>query len=105
MYPVGARGADGGDTPPWSVVEEAAARKAARRSASTTQAEQDLYQRQIEATDREIDALVYELRPKRVGYGLTRKRRIPHDHQLGGSGVGCIFWLGGSVGLLGAYYI
>jgi hypothetical protein len=26
-----------------------------------TQAEQDLYRRQIEATDRDIDALVYEL--------------------------------------------
>jgi adenine-specific DNA-methyltransferase len=31
------------------------------KAAATTQAEQDLYQRQIEATDREIDALVYEL--------------------------------------------
>jgi hypothetical protein len=35
------------------------------RAAATTQAEQDLYQRQIGATDRQIDALVYEL------YGLT----------------------------------
>jgi hypothetical protein len=35
------------------------------KAAARTQAEQDLYQRQIEATDREIDLLVYEL------YGLT----------------------------------
>jgi len=35
------------------------------KAAARTQAEQDLYQRQIEATDRQIDALVYEL------YGLT----------------------------------
>jgi type I restriction-modification system DNA methylase subunit len=35
------------------------------KTAARTQAEQDLYQRQIEATDREIDLLVYEL------YGLT----------------------------------
>ena len=35
------------------------------KAAAKTQADQDLYQRQIEATDREIDALVYEL------YGLT----------------------------------
>jgi hypothetical protein len=35
------------------------------KAAAHTQAEQDLYKRQIEATDREIDALVYEL------YGLT----------------------------------
>ncbi len=34
-------------------------------AAAKTQAEQDLYQRQIEATDRAIDGLVYEL------YGLT----------------------------------
>jgi hypothetical protein len=36
-----------------------------RLTATTTQAEQDLYQRQIEATDWQIDALVYDL------YGLT----------------------------------
>lgn len=35
------------------------------KAAARTQAEQDLYQRQIEATDRAIDGLVYEL------YGLT----------------------------------
>jgi hypothetical protein len=35
------------------------------KAAAKTQADQELYQRQIEATDREIDALVYEL------YGLT----------------------------------
>ena len=35
------------------------------KAAAKTQAEQDLYQRQIEATDRAIDGLVYEL------YGLT----------------------------------
>jgi hypothetical protein len=31
------------------------------KAAAKTQAEQDLYQRQIEATDRAIDGLVYEL--------------------------------------------
>jgi hypothetical protein len=36
-----------------------------RLAAAHTQAEQDLYQHQIAATDRQIDALVYEL------YGLT----------------------------------
>jgi hypothetical protein len=36
-----------------------------QKAAAHTQVEQDLYQRQIEATDRQIDALVYEL------YGLT----------------------------------
>lgn len=36
-----------------------------KASEARLQAEQDLYQRQIEATDRAIDALVYEL------YGLT----------------------------------
>jgi len=35
------------------------------KAAARTQAEQDLDQRQIDATDRQIDALVYEL------YGLT----------------------------------
>ena len=35
------------------------------KAAAHTQAEQDLFQRQIKATDRQIDALVYEL------YGLT----------------------------------
>ena len=35
------------------------------KAAAKTQADQELYQRQIEATDREIDTLVYEL------YGLT----------------------------------
>jgi hypothetical protein len=35
------------------------------KAAAKTQADQELYQRQIEATDREIDRLVYEL------YGLT----------------------------------
>ena len=34
-------------------------------SAATIPADKQLYQRQIEATDRQIDALVYEL------YGLT----------------------------------
>jgi hypothetical protein len=36
-----------------------------RQAAATTQTEQDLYQRQIDATDRQIDHLVYAL------YGLT----------------------------------
>ena len=35
------------------------------KAAAKTQADQELYQRQIEATDRKIDSLVYEL------YGLT----------------------------------
>ena len=35
------------------------------KAAAHTQAEQELFQRQIKATDRQIDALVYEL------YGLT----------------------------------
>jgi len=34
---------------------------------TTVPADRDLYQRQIEATDQEIDALVYEL------YGLTEE--------------------------------
>jgi len=38
-----------------------------RLAAATTPADKDLYQRQIDATDAEIDALVYEL------YGLTEK--------------------------------
>jgi hypothetical protein len=37
------------------------------KTAAKTQAEQELYQRQIEETDRQIDALVYEL------YGLTEE--------------------------------
>ena len=36
-------------------------------AAATIPADKDLYQRQIEATDRQIDALVYEL------YGLTEQ--------------------------------
>jgi hypothetical protein len=36
-----------------------------RLSAARTQADRELYQRQIDATDRQIDALVYEL------YALT----------------------------------
>jgi hypothetical protein len=36
-----------------------------RLHATTSQSDHDLYQRQIDATDREIDRLVYEL------YGLT----------------------------------
>jgi hypothetical protein len=36
-----------------------------RLHAANSQADRELYQRQIEATDNEIDALVYEL------YGLT----------------------------------
>jgi hypothetical protein len=36
-------------------------------AAATIPADKDLYQRQIEATDRQIDALVYEL------YGLTEE--------------------------------
>lgn len=35
--------------------------------AATTPADKDLYQRQIDATDQQIDALVYEL------YGLTEE--------------------------------
>jgi len=38
-----------------------------RRAAARTPADRELYQRQIEATDREIDRLVYEL------YGLTEE--------------------------------
>lgn len=36
----------------------------------------ELYQRQIEATDRQIDALVYEL------YGLTSHEGLSHQHIL-----------------------
>ena len=36
-----------------------------RQSAAKSRSDRDLYQRQIDATDREIDRLVYEL------YGLT----------------------------------
>jgi hypothetical protein len=36
-------------------------------AAATTPADKELYRRQIEATDRQIDGLVYEL------YGLTEK--------------------------------
>ena len=36
-------------------------------AAATIPADKELYQRQIEATDRQIDALVYEL------YGLTEE--------------------------------
>jgi type I restriction-modification system DNA methylase subunit/predicted type IV restriction endonuclease len=49
-------------------------------AAATISADKQLYQRQIEATDRAIDALVYELRPKGVpegkagaGYGLSEE--------------------------------
>jgi len=49
-------------------------------AAAAIPADKDLYQRQIEAADRQIDALVYELRPKGVpegkagaGYGLTEE--------------------------------
>ena len=38
-----------------------------RLHAATIPADKELYQRRIEATDREIDALVYEL------YGLTEE--------------------------------
>ncbi len=38
-----------------------------RQAAATSQSDRDLYQRQIDATDREIDKLVYEL------YGLTEE--------------------------------
>jgi hypothetical protein len=40
------------------------------RSAATMPADKNLYQRQIEATDAEIDALVYEL------YGLTQEEMV-----------------------------
>lgn len=49
-----------------------------RQAGARTPADRELYARQIEATDKEIGALVYELRPKGVpageagvGYGLT----------------------------------
>jgi hypothetical protein len=51
------------------VVSAAGGVNAARRSAATTHAEQDGYQRQIEATGREIGALVSELRPERWDTG------------------------------------
>jgi hypothetical protein len=38
-----------------------------RLAAARSQSDQELYQRQIDATDREIDRLVYEL------YGLTEE--------------------------------
>ncbi len=38
-----------------------------RRAEARTPADREMYARQIEATDREIDALVYEL------YGLTEE--------------------------------
>jgi hypothetical protein len=38
-----------------------------KRLAAASQADRELYQRQIDATDREIDKLVYEL------YGLTEE--------------------------------
>ena len=38
-------------------------------AAATIPADRELYQRQIEGTDRQIDALVYEL------YGLTEQER------------------------------
>jgi hypothetical protein len=38
-----------------------------KRQAAKSQSDQELYQRQIDATDREIDRLVYEL------YGLTEE--------------------------------
>jgi hypothetical protein len=44
---------------------QALVRRTCSLSAATIRADKTLYERQIEATDREIDALVYEL------YGLT----------------------------------
>ena len=45
-------------------------------AAATIPADKKLYQRQIEATDREIDGLVYEL------YGLTQEEiRIVEETQ------------------------
>jgi hypothetical protein len=41
-----------------------------RLAAATTPADKAFYQRQIDATDREIDALVYEL------YGLTEEEIV-----------------------------
>ena len=38
-----------------------------RQAASKSQSDRDLYQRQIDATDRELDKLVYNL------YGLTEE--------------------------------
>jgi len=38
-----------------------------RLASAQTSGEQEMYQRQVEATDRQIDALVYEL------YGLTEE--------------------------------
>ena len=56
-----------------ATVERRAARRLAKSRhapAATIPAGKELYQRQIEATDRQIDALVYEL------YGLTKKEEI-----------------------------
>jgi hypothetical protein len=51
-----------------------------RQAAAQTPADRELYARQIAATDGEIDALAYELRPRGapggeagVGYGLTEE--------------------------------
>jgi len=55
-----------------ATVERRAARRLAKSRhapAATIPADKDLYQRQIEATDRQIDALVYEL------YGLTEEEK------------------------------
>ncbi len=40
-----------------------------RQAEARTRADREMYARQIEATDKEIDALVYELRPKGVPGG------------------------------------
>jgi hypothetical protein len=50
-----------------SLVEQMLALSVHKRLAAASQADRELYQRQIDATDREIDKLVYEL------YGLTQE--------------------------------
>ena len=50
-----------------TLVEQMLARSVHKRLAAASQADRELYQRQIDATDREIDKLVYEL------YGLTEE--------------------------------
>ncbi len=61
-----------------------------RRAEARTPADRELYARQIEATDKEIDALVYVLRPKGVpageagvGDGLTEEEIAPVEGEGG----------------------
>jgi hypothetical protein len=50
-----------------TLVEQMLARSVHKRLAAASASDRELYQRQIDATDREIDKLVYEL------YGLTEE--------------------------------